>query len=344
MKNLILILLTILCLVGCKKDINQSFVINGKIVGDIPKYIYLMYGNIKDSSLIKNNEFKFYGEIKYPTRAELVIHPISSINKSFYIENSSFDIEITSEKRKYKDVELNFINIDTIFNNNTAQIQYDFENFNKEFKNNSDWKSKLSKKLNEIILKNPENQYSGDILSEITKQSILPNDEIETLFKKLDLEKQSKNSVWRIKKILYPIEKIGVGQNISDFELPNNKGTLINTNKFRGKYLFIDFWASWCIPCRKQNIELLKVYKNHKNNDLEILGISIDNNKAAWLKAIDKDSIIWQNVIETNGFESDILQKYNVVSAIPHNYLIDPNGRIIMENISATELGELLNE
>ena len=344
MKNLILILLTILCLVGCKKDINQSFVINGKIVGDIPKYIYLMYGNIKDSSLIKNNEFKFYGEIKYPTRAELVIHPISSINKSFYIENSSFDIEITSEKRKYKDVELNFINIDTIFNNNTAQIQYDFENFNKEFKNNSDWKSKLSKKLNEIILKNPENQYSGDILSEITKQSILPNDEIETLFKKLDLEKQSKNSIWRIKKILYPIEKIGIGQNISDFELPNNKGTLINTNKFRGKYLLIDFWASWCIPCRKQNIELLKVYKNHKNNDLEILGISIDNNKAAWLKAIDKDSIIWQNVIETNGFESDILQKYNVVSAIPHNYLIDPNGRIIMENISATELGELLNE
>tara|TARA_R110000822_G_scaffold47116_5_gene125193 strand:+ start:7167 stop:8198 length:1032 start_codon:yes stop_codon:yes gene_type:complete len=343
MKNLILILLTILCLVGCKKDINQSFVINGKIVGDIPKYIYLMYGNIKDSSLIKNNEFKFYGEIKYPTRAELVIHPISSINKSFYIENSSFDIEITSEKRKYKDVELNFINIDTIFNNNTAQIQYDFENFNKEFKNNSDWKSKLSKKLNEIILKNPENQYSGDILSEITKQSILPNDEIETLFKKLDLEKQSKNSIWRIKKILYPIEKIGIGQNISDFELPNNKGTLINTNKFRGKYLLIDFWASWCIPCRKQNIELLKVYKNHKNNDLEILGISIDNNKAAWLKAIDKDSIIWQNVIETNGFESDILQKYNVVSAIPHNYLIDPNGRIIMENISATELGELLN-
>ena len=314
MKNLILILLTILCLVGCKKDINQSFVINGKIVGDIPKYIYLMYGNIKDSSLIKNNEFKFYGEIKYPTRAELVIHPISSINKSFYIENSSFDIEITSEKRKYK-----------------------------EFKNNSDWKSKLSKKLNEIILKNPENQYSGDILSEITKQSILPNDEIETLFKKLDLEKQSKNSIWRIKKILYPIEKIGIGQNISDFELPNNKGTLINTNKFRGKYLLIDFWASWCIPCRKQNIELLKVYKNHKNNDLEILGISIDNNKAAWLKAIDKDSIIWQNVIETNGFESDILQKYNVVSAIPHNYLIDPNGRIIMENISATELGELLN-
>ena len=302
-----------------------------------------MYGNIKDSSLIKNNEFKFYGEIKYPTRAELVIHPISSINKSFYIENSSFDIEITSEKRKYKDVELNFINIDTIFNNNTAQIQYDFENFNKEFKNNSDWKSKLSKKLNEIILKNPENQYSGDILSEITKQSILPNDEIETLFKKLDLEKQSKNSIWRIKKILYPIEKIGIGQNISDFELPNNKGTLINTNKFRGKYLLIDFWASWCIPCRKQNIELLKVYKNHKNNDLEILGISIDNNKAAWLKAIDKDSIIWQNVIETNGFESDILQKYNVVSAIPHNYLIDPNGRIIMENISATELGELLN-
>ena len=147
MKNLILILLTILCLVGCKKDINQSFVINGKIVGDIPKYIYLMYGNIKDSSLIKNNEFKFYGEIKYPTRAELVIHPISSINKSFYIENSSFDIEITSEKRKYKDVELNFINIDTIFNNNTAQIQYDFENFNKEFKNNSDWKSKLSKSI-----------------------------------------------------------------------------------------------------------------------------------------------------------------------------------------------------
>ncbi|TGV03793.1 TlpA disulfide reductase family protein [Flavivirga rizhaonensis] len=344
MKNLILILLTLLCLVGCKKDVNQSFVINGKINGDIPKYIYLKYGNIKDSSLIENNEFKFYGVIKNPTKADFVIHPISSINKSFYIENSSFDIEITSEKKKYKDIELNFINIDTIFNNNTSKIQYDFENFIKEFKNSSDWESKLSNKLNELILKNPENQYSGDILSEITEQSILPINEIESLFKKLDLEKQSKNSIWRIKKILYPIEKINVGQNISDFELPNNKGFLINTNSFRGKYLLIDFWASWCIPCRKQNIELLKVYKNHKNKDLEILGVSIDNNKANWLKAIDKDSIIWQNVIEINGFESDILQKYNVISAIPHNYLIDPNGKIIKENISINELEKLLNE
>jgi peroxiredoxin len=343
MKNLILIVITFLCLISCKKDVNHSFVINGKIDGDIPKYIYLQYGNLKDSSLIIDNEFKFYGVIENPTSAVFIIHPISSMNKSFYIENSNFDIEISSEKKKYKETELYFINIDTVLNNNTAKIQYDYENFYKKFKNSDDWQSKLSEKLNEIILKNPENQYSGDILSEITEQSILPDNEIKTLFKKLDLEKQSKNSIWRIKKILYPDEKINVGQNISDFELPNEKDSLINTNTFRGKYLLIDFWASWCAPCRKQNIELLKVYKNHKKTDLEILGISIDNNKANWLKAIEKDSIIWQNVIEINGYESDILQKYNVVSAIPHNYLIDPNGTIIMENISVNELQNILN-
>lgn len=344
MKKILLISMMPLCLVNCKKEVDNSFVINGKINGDIPEYIYLEYGNIKDSSLIINNEFKFYGKISNPTSAIFSIRPTSSINKTFYIENSNFNIEVTSERKKIKDILIDFITIENAFNNNTFNIQNDFEKFTKDFENSADWKKTLLNKLNEIITKNPESQYSGDILSEITEEGILPNVEIENLFKKLNLKKQDKNSIWRIKKALYPIEKIAVGGSIYDFELPNEGGLTINTKKFRGKYLLIDFWASWCIPCRKQNIELLKVYKKYKDKNLEVLGVSVDSDKTKWLEVINKDSIIWKNVIEVDGFESDLLQKYNVDFAIPHNYLVDHNGIIIKENISVAELEQLLNE
>ncbi len=187
MKKILLISMMSLCLVNCKKEVDNSFVINGKINGDIPEYIYLEYGNIKDSSLIINNEFKFYGKISNPTSAIFSIRPTSSINKTFYIENSNFNIEVTSERKIFKDILIDFITIDNAFNNNTFNIQNDFEKFTKDFENSADWKKILLNKLNEIITKDPESQYSGDILSEITEEGILPNDEIENLFKKLNL-------------------------------------------------------------------------------------------------------------------------------------------------------------
>uniref|UniRef100_A0A3Q2YWX2 Thioredoxin domain-containing protein n=1 Tax=Hippocampus comes TaxID=109280 RepID=A0A3Q2YWX2_HIPCM len=76
------------------------------------------------------------------------------------------------------------------------------------------------------------------------------------------------------------------GNTIYDFELPTDKGNLVATKHLRGKLIFIDFWASWCAPCRKQNPHLIEVYEKYKNKGLKIIGVSIDTNKDRWLKAI----------------------------------------------------------
>jgi thiol-disulfide isomerase/thioredoxin len=116
-----------------------------------------------------------------------------------------------------------------------------------------------------------------------------------------------------------------------------------NTKSLKGKWILIDFWASWCGPCRAQLPELRKIYEENRKSNFEIIGVSIDEVKAKWLNALDKENLNWINVNDNNGFEGAIAVKYNV-DAIPKNYLINPEGKIIAENIEMSELEKKLKE
>ena len=105
----------------------------------------------------------------------------------------------------------------------------------------------------------------------------------------------------------------------------------------------LDFWASWCAPCRQENPNVVKLYNQYKSKGLNILGISLDEDKGAWQQAIDADKLTWQHASDLNKFEGATEKLYHI-EAIPSNFIIDPQGNIIAKNITGKDLEDFLNK
>jgi peroxiredoxin len=138
-----------------------------------------------------------------------------------------------------------------------------------------------------------------------------------------------------------------VGQIAPEIDLPTPEGKNVKLSSFRGKYVLVDFWASWCGPCRKENPNVVKLYEKYKGEKFEILGVSLDKKKEDWIKAIQKDQLTWVHVSDLKFWYSQAAEDYEVES-IPATFLIDPNGVIIAKNLRGSSLekqiGKLLGE
>lgn len=138
-----------------------------------------------------------------------------------------------------------------------------------------------------------------------------------------------------------------VGQIAPEIDLPTPEGKNVKLSSFRGKYVLVDFWASWCGPCRKENPNVVKLYNKYKGEKFEILGVSLDKKKEDWIKAIQKDQLTWVHVSDLKFWYSQAAEDYEVES-IPATFLIDPNGVIIAKNLRGASLekqiGKLLGE
>jgi len=132
------------------------------------------------------------------------------------------------------------------------------------------------------------------------------------------------------------------GKQIVDFTMDDIDGSEVSIKEFRNKYVLIDFWASWCGPCRADNPNLVKAYEKYKSEGFEIVGISLDTNKDAWLKAIEKDELSWTNLTDLKGWQNDLAQHYKI-KGVPTNILLDRDGKIIEINLRGKRLLEKLN-
>ncbi|MCK0131369.1 AhpC/TSA family protein [Flavobacteriaceae bacterium F08102] len=136
-----------------------------------------------------------------------------------------------------------------------------------------------------------------------------------------------------------------IGNQYRDFTQKNQHGESITVSDLikPGKYLLLDFWASWCGPCRAENPNLLKAYKQYHEKGFEVLAISLDEKRDAWLKAIQKDQLPWEQVSDLNGFKNVAAIHY-AINAIPSNFLIDDKGKIVAKNLRGEELHTKLKE
>ena len=136
-----------------------------------------------------------------------------------------------------------------------------------------------------------------------------------------------------------------VGKTAPEISLPDTEGRTVRLSSFRGKYVLVDFWASWCGPCRRENPNVVQAFNQFKNKNFTILGVSLDRpgQKENWIKAIKEDNLTWTHISDLKFWQSEVVPVYQV-NGIPFNVLVDPNGKVVAENLRGNALGQKLQE
>ena len=168
-------------------------------------------------------------------------------------------------------------------------------------------------------------------------------DKVEPLFETLPARTRQWPSALAFREQIETAKKTGIGKFAMDFTQNDTLGIPVSLSQFRGKYVLVDFWASWCGPCRAENPNVVKVFNQFREKGFTVLGVSLDrpNAKDKWLKAIHDDGLAWTQVSDLKFWDNEVAKLYGI-RAIPQNFLIDPEGKIIAKNLRGPELEQFV--
>lgn len=139
------------------------------------------------------------------------------------------------------------------------------------------------------------------------------------------------------------LRALAIGQEAPYFEAYTPQNKLVKLTDFKGKYTLVDFWASWCMPCREENPNIVKQYAAFKDKGFEVLGVSLDDNPGSWMRAMEDDGLTWTNISDLKAWSSHLIIDYRI-RAIPTSYLLDPSGKIIAKNLRGKALEDFLKK
>ena len=196
-----------------------------------------------------------------------------------------------------------------------------------------------------FVKENPASYVSAFQLAQNFAYDVVP-DQLEPLYNLLADNIKASHFGKAVKESLDAAKTTAVGSMAPDFTLNDVNGKPVSLAAYKGKYTLVDFWASWCGPCRQENPIVVKAYNTYKSKGFDILGVSLDEKKDKWEQAIQQDKLTWTHVSDLKGWESDVAALYGI-KAIPMNYLLDKDGKIIARSLRGEDLikklGEILN-
>ena len=318
-----------------------------------------------DTVQIEAGTFSLSGSSKYPEMHYLNFEGVRSL-LPVVIEAGTITVEAKKDsiqKASIKGTKSNqdvarFLEEVRTFNQALQEISFELRNamLSKDSLNVSD----LQEQYDDIVVKiadfeinfikdNPDSYVSSLILEQRVTSGQIETTEAQDLLDQLDNRIQMTKSAQNILELLRQKElqdeankeAPGVGDVVPDFEAPSPNGELVSLNQAKGKFTVIDFWASWCKPCRNQSPALVELYNSYKNQDVNIVSVSLDRSNKRWLDAIEDDGLNWTHVSNLKHWQDPIAEEYNVRS-IPELFLIDDNGTVLARSHDLASINSIL--
>jgi peroxiredoxin len=342
---------------AAKKE--AGFTLNAKLDGLAAPEIYLTYGGFHNSRIdtakVVNGSFSFIGSVEEPVPA-MIFTPDYKVRFDLYIDNGK--IEISGQPGDLNKLKINgpaatreFVAFNKMIMDNRQKVNELYGQANEaKQKGDSVGAAKLEAEVNRwynkefdmrksYIKTHPSSYISAHELYAFSNVKTVK--EAVVMFDALHENIQQSSQGQALAERLNLLGRVQVGEPALSFVQQDVSGKNVSLEAYKGKWVLVEFWASWCGPCRAENPNLLQAYNQYKDKGFAILGISLDHVKDAWLKAIQKDGMPWVQVSDLKGWKNEVAEMYGI-KAIPANFLVSPEGKIVALDLRGPVLHEKL--
>ncbi len=362
-KKVLVLLMAAVAVISCSKVGENEFIIEGKAEGI--KNGTLVFLQKQDSTgivqvdtvKVEEGKFKFEGKTMEPFLHFIQIKDIQG-GVPLILETGEIDVVVNKDSIGKSKVSGTYSNEqlaayaaenDKINKKMMAFQKANMEKFNQArtandtvtmnalLKQNDAFKDEFKKLSNDHIEKYPKSYLSVYFLEQFVGQPDADIAKITKMYNNLDPALKKTKGGIKVQKKLDAIKATSIGSKAPDFSAKNPEGTVVSLKGALGKVTIVDFWASWCKPCREENPNVVALYNEFHEKGLNIIGVSLDSDAKAWKDAIAADGLTWPQIANLNPQKDEIAKKYNI-SSIPATYILDATGKIVAKDLRGAEL------